>query len=103
MNSLNPEEIVSVLKEEIKDFEMKTDIRETGTVIQVGDGIATVYGLEDAMYGEIILFENNIKGMVQKIERKTVGCILFGSDIGIKEGSKAIRQKRRAEYMLVTL
>lgn len=96
MNSLNPEEIVSVLKEEIKDYEMKTDIRETGTVIQVGDGIATVYGLEDAMYGEIILFENNIKGMVQKIERKTVGCILFGSDIGIKEGSKAIRQKRRA-------
>ena len=70
MNSLNPEEIVSVLKEEIKDFEMKTDIRETGTVIQVGDGIATVYGLEDAMYGEIILFENNIKGMVQKIEEK---------------------------------
>ena len=96
MNSLNPEEIVSVLKEEIKDYEMKTDTRETGTVIQVGDGIATVYGLEDAMYGEIILFENNIKGMVQKIERKTVGCILFGSDIGIKEGSKAIRQKRRA-------
>ena len=96
MNSLKPEEIVSVLKEEINNFEVKTSVKETGTVIQVGDGIATVYGLEDAMYGEIIMFDNDIKGMVQKIERKTVGCILFGSDVGIKEGSQAYRLKRRA-------
>ncbi len=96
MSGLKPDEIVSVLKNEISDFEVKTSVEETGTVIQVGDGIATVYGLENAMYGEIIMFDNNIEGMVQKIERKTVGCILFGSDVCIKEGSQARRLKRRA-------
>lgn len=96
MNSYKPEEIVSVLKEEINQFEVKTDIKETGTVIQVGDGIATVYGLEHAMYGEIIMFDHEITGMVQKIEKKTVGCILFGSDVFIKEGSQAYRLGRRA-------
>ena len=96
MTSFKPEEIVSVLKEEINQFAVKTDVKETGTVIQVGDGIATVYGLENAMYGEIILFDHDIKGMVQKIERKTVGCILFGSDVQIKEGSQAYRTNSRA-------
>ena len=73
MNPLKPEEIVSVLEQEIGNYEVKTDIRETGTVIQVGDGIATVYGLENAMYGEIILFDHEVRGMVQKVERKTGG------------------------------
>src|SRR5699024_4897516 len=85
VNPLKPEEIVSVLEQEIGNYEVKTDIRETGTVIQVGDGIATVYGLENAMYGEIILFDHEVRGMVQKVERKTVGCILFASDVNVKE------------------
>ena len=96
MNPLKPEEIVSVLEQEIGNYEVKTDIRETGTVIQVGDGIATVYGLENAMYGEIILFDHEVRGMVQKVERKTVGCILFASDVNVKEGSQAYRTKQRA-------
>lgn len=100
MSNCKPEEIVSVLKEEINQFEVKTDIKETGTVIQVGDGIATVYGLENAMYGEIILFDHEITGMVQKIEKKTVGCILFGSDVHIKEGSQAYRVGKRAGVMV---
>ena len=96
MSELKLDEISSVLKSEISNFQNKTSIEETGTVIQVGDGIATVYGLENAMYGEIISFDNDIEGMVQKIDRKTVGCILFGSDVYIKEGSQARRLKRRA-------
>ena len=64
---MNPDEIISILKEEIKNYDEISKDQEVGTVISVGDGIATVYGIDHAMYGEIIIFENGLKGMVQDL------------------------------------
>ena len=69
--------------------------RETGNVIWVGDGIATVYGIDHAMYGEIVVFDNGVKGMVQDIRENEIGVILFGRDTGIKEGTKVVRTKKK--------
>ncbi len=96
MASINSEEIISILKEEIENYDMMTETKEVGNVIWVGDGIATVYGIDHAMYGEIVVFENGLKGMVQDIRRNEIGCILFGKDTGIKEGTKVVRTKKRA-------
>ena len=96
MSSISSEEIVSILKSEIENYDLGTTDQETGIVMSVGDGIATIYGIDHAMYGEIITFENGLKGMVQDIRRTQIGCILFGRDTGIKEGSKAIRTGKRA-------
>lgn len=96
MSSISSEEIISILKSEIENFDCETSDKETGTVIWVGDGIATVYGIEHAMYGEIVVFENGVKGMVQDIKRTETGCILFGKDTGIKEGTKVARTGKKA-------
>ena len=96
LSSINSEEIISILKEEIENFDMTTGVREVGNVIWVGDGIATVYGIDHAMYGEIVTFENGVKGMVQDIKRNEIGVIIFGKDMGIKEGTKVVRTKKRA-------
>lgn len=88
--------IISVLREEIKEFEFITSGEEIGTVISVGDGIATIHGLDHAMYGEIVQFECGIKGMIQDIKRSTVGCILFGSENEIFEGSRVRRTHKKA-------
>ena len=90
MGSINSEEIISILKTEIENYDTVCKDQEVGTVIWVGDGIATVYGIEHAMYGEIVIFENGVKGMVQDIKRDQVGCIIFGKDTEIKEGTKII-------------
>ncbi len=96
MSSINSEEIISILKEEIENFDMAIGARDVGTVIWVGDGIATVYGIDHAMYGEIVTFENGVKGMVQDIKRNETGVIIFGKDTGIKEGTKVARTEKMA-------
>lgn len=96
MGSISSDQIISILKSEIEDYDIQARDQETGIVISVGDGIATVYGIDHAMYGEIVIFDNGIKGMVQDIRRDDSGCILFGSDTQIKEGSKVTRTRRRA-------
>ena len=73
-----PEEIVSILKEEISHYEEKTQVSETGTVVQVGDGIATVYGLDDVMYGELLEFENGTRALAMNLETGSVGCAILG-------------------------
>ena len=97
MSTISSEEIISILKSEIENFDLETKDQETGTVIWVGDGIATIHGIEHAMYGEIVLFDNGVKGMVQDIKRDTVGCILLGRDHGIHEGTRVSRTKKRAD------
>ncbi len=87
MSTINPDEIISILKEEIENYDEISKNQEVGTVISVGDGIATVYGIDHAMYGEVVVFENGLKGMVQDIRTNSMGCILFGSDSGIREGA----------------
>ena len=96
MGNINPEGIISVLKSEIEDYENKIQVQEEGTVIQIGDGIATVHGLNHAMYGELVEFENGTRGIVQNLEMKTIGCVLLGSDHGLVEGSKVVRSGKRA-------
>ena len=96
MSSINSDEIISILKSEIGNFDEISKDSEVGTVVTVGDGIATIYGIDHAMYGEIVTFENGLKGMVQDIQKDEIGCILFGSDTGIKEGTKVARTKKKA-------
>ena len=96
MSAISAENIISIIQSEIENFEWEEKDRETGKVIWVGDGIATIYGIEHAMYGEIVVFENGTKGMVQDIRQNEIGCILFGRDTGIKEGTKVVRTKKKA-------
>ncbi|MFQ6930677.1 F0F1 ATP synthase subunit alpha [Eubacterium sp.] len=96
VSAISAENIISIIQSEIENFEWKESDRETGKVIWVGDGIATIYGIEHAMYGEIVVFENGTKGMVQDIRQNEIGCILFGRDTGIKEGTKVVRTKKKA-------
>lgn len=96
MGSINSDEIISVLREEIENFDNMSKDSEVGTVIAVGDGIARIYGIDHAMYGEIVTFETGLKGMVQDIRKDEIGCILFGSDTEIREGTKVSRTGKRA-------
>mgnify|MGYP001000544977 CR=1 FL=1 len=96
MSAINSEEVISILKTEIENFDLEFKEHEVGTVIWVGDGIATIYGIEHAMYGEIVAFENGVKGMVQDVRQNEIGIILFGRDTGIKEGTKVVRTKKKA-------
>ena len=96
MGSISSEEIISILKTEIENYDVVSQDQEVGNVIWVGDGIATVYGIEHAMYGEIVVFENGIRGMVQDIKRDQVGVIILGKDTEIKEGTKVSRTKKKA-------
>ncbi|WP_130861555.1 F0F1 ATP synthase subunit alpha [Bacilliculturomica massiliensis] len=96
MSNIRPEEVISVLRNEILNYEDKTAVAEIGTVIQAGDGIATVYGLTRAMYGELVTFETGVEGIVQSLESKTAGVVLLGSDHGIVEGSRVTRSGKKA-------
>lgn len=96
MSTINSNEIISILKEKIVDFDFSEKSEEVGSVISVGDGIATIYGMEHVMYGEIVVFENGIKGMIQDIKRNQVGCILFGDESEIHEGTKVRRTRKKA-------
>ena len=96
MSAISSQDIISILKEEIENYDFEAKDREIGHVIWVGDGIATVYGIDQAMYGEIVIFENGIRGMVQDIRRDQIGCIILGKDTEIKEGTKVTRTKKKA-------
>ncbi len=91
---INAEEIASVLEKQIEGLDAGIDISEVGEVIQVGDGIARVYGLENAMSSELIEFPNGVFGMALNLEEDNVGCVLFGSVELVKEGDVAKRTGR---------
>ena len=103
MGAISSHDIISILKEEINDFEFEAKDKEVGTVISVGDGIVTVYGIDKAMYGEIVMFENGVKGMVQDVRQSEMGIILFGSDAGISEGTKVTRTEKKAGISVISL
>lgn len=88
--------IISILKSEIENFDLEAKEQEVGTVSYVGDGIANIDGLDHAMYGEIVIFDNGVRGMVQDVRRDEVCCILFGRDTGIREGTRVMRTCKRA-------
>ena len=90
---INASEISALIKEQIKSYRHKIDSNDVGTVISVGDGIANVYGLEKAMLGELLLFPNNVYGMVMNLESDSVGVVLLGNDSLVKEGDLVNRTK----------
>ena len=96
MGAISATDIISIIQGEIENINWDEQSRETGEVIWVGDGIVTVYGIDHAMYGEIVAFENGVKGMVQDVRLNEIGIILFGRDTGIKEGTKVVRTKKKA-------
>jgi len=94
---IRAEEISAIIKEKIKGFDQQVDVKETGSVIQVGDGIAKVYGLDGAMAGEMLEFPGGLYGIALNLEEDNVGAVLMGDDVGIKEGDPVKRTGRIAE------
>ena len=84
--NIKPEEITRIIQKQIESFETRLEMVSTGTVIQVGDGIARVYGLDNCMYAELLEFESGVFGMALNLEPDNVGVVIFGSDTEIKEG-----------------
>ena len=94
MINLKPEEISSIIKEQISKYEDKVESVEEGTVIQVADGIARIYGLKDAIQGELLELPHGVYGMILNLEEDNIGCVLLGSSDEIKEGDPVKRTKR---------
>ena len=87
MADVRPEEISAILKQQLSGFGADTNLEEVGTVLQVGDGIARVYGLNSAQSGELVEFENGVRAIVLNLEEDNVGVVLMGASDGIHEGS----------------
>ncbi len=98
MAAVKPEEVSSVLRKQLAGFDSEVDIYDVGTVLQVGDGIARVYGLTEVMASELVEFPNGVMGMVLNLEEDSVGCVLFGESDKIKEGDSVKRTKRVASF-----
>jgi len=96
MNQVKPDEITSILRKQLSGFENEVEIYDVGTVLQVGDGIAIVYGLSKVMVSELVEFPNDVYGMVLNLEEDSVGCVLFGDSRLVKEGDTVKRTKRVA-------
>jgi len=94
---IKAEEITEIIRKQIKEYDREIDVSETGTVLSVGDGIARIYGLENAMAGELIGFPGEIYGMVLNLEEDNVGVAILGEDVHIKEGDTVKRTNRISE------
>ena len=95
--NLRPEEISSIIKQQIKNYDNKIEMTDTGSVLKVGDGIATIYGLENVMSSELLEFPGEVYGMALNLEEDVVGAVIFGDDSGIKEGDIVKRTGRIVE------
>lgn len=100
MISINPAEISEILKKQLQNFKSETQLEEAGTVLQVGDGIARIYGLSNVESNEMIEFESGIKGIVLNLEEDNVGAVLLGSSEDVKEGDTVKRLKRIVSIMV---
>jgi F-type H+-transporting ATPase subunit alpha len=96
MASIKPAEVSAILKQQLTNFEAKATLNEVGTVLQVGDGIARVYGLSNVQYGELVEFDNGLEGIVLNLEEDNAGVVLLGASTSIKEGSVVKRTERIA-------
>ncbi len=96
MAEIKPAEISAILKKQLSGFSSEASLEEVGTVLEVGDGVARVYGLTNAEYGELVVFENGLEAMVQNLEEDNVGIVLLGAPTGVKEGSTVKRTGRIA-------
>ena len=96
MVEVRPEEISAILRQELSNFKSETELEEVGTVLQVGDGIARIYGLNKVRAGELVEFENGVKAVVLNLEEDNVGVVLMGRSDAIKEGDTVKRTNRIA-------
>jgi F-type H+-transporting ATPase subunit alpha len=96
MAEVNPAEVSAILKQQLSGFEASASLEEVGTVLQIGDGIARVYGLSNAQYGELVQFESGLEGIVLNLEEDNVGVVLLGSSTEVKEGATVKRTQRIA-------
>ena len=96
MATIKPAEVSAILKEQLSNFDGDSSLNEVGTVLQVGDGIARVFGLENVEYGELVEFDGGLEGIVLNLEEDNVGVVLLGMDTNIKEGSSVKRTERIA-------
>ena len=95
--AFRPEEVSSIIQTQLQKANVSLEMESVGTILQVGDGIARIWGLEDAMAGELLEFPGNVIGMVLNLEQDNVGAVLFGSDTGIKEGDTVKRTGKVAQ------
>ncbi|MBI9070432.1 MAG: F0F1 ATP synthase subunit alpha [Melioribacteraceae bacterium] len=98
MAEVRPDEVSAILRKQLSGFDSEVDVYDVGTVLQVGDGIARVYGLSQVMVSELVEFPNNVMGMVLNLEEDSVGCVLFGESRLVKEGDSVKRTKRLASF-----
>ena len=96
MAAIKPAEVSAILKQQLTNFDANASLAEVGSVLQVGDGIARVYGLSNVQYGELVEFENGLEGIVLNLEEDNVGVVLLGASTSIKEGSTVKRTERIA-------
>ena len=96
MADIKPAEISAILKKQLSDFNAGASLEEVGTVLEVGDGVARVYGLTNAEYGELVVLENGLEAMVQNLEEDNVGIVLLGPSTGVKEGATVKKTGRIA-------
>lgn len=94
MAEINPAEVSAILKQQLANFDTQTNVEEVGTVLQIGDGIALVYGLENVQYGELVKFESGIEGIVLNLAEDNVGVALLGESKRVKEGDTVRRTER---------
>jgi F-type H+/Na+-transporting ATPase subunit alpha len=93
MAEVRPSEVSAILREQLSNFRSEAELEEIGTVLQVGDGVARIYGLTNAQAGELLIFENGIKALALNLEEDNVGAVIFGETAGIKEGD-SVRSTR---------
>ena len=91
---MNPEEITAIIKDQIKNYNVDLNVDDVGTVIEVGDGIAHIHGLDKAMAGELLDFGHDIYGLVLNLEQDNVGAVILGGDTKIEEGDEVKRTGR---------
>src|SRR5690554_260786 len=93
MADVRPSEVSAILREQLSNFRSESELEEVGTVLQVGDGVARIYGLTNAQAGEILEFENGVKALALNLEEDNVGAVLFGDTAEIKEGDTVKRTR----------
>src|SRR3982074_3547617 len=97
MPEIKPDEISAILRQQLSNFKVSTDLEEVGTVLQVGDGIARVYGLSNVSSGELVEFENGVRAIALNLEEDNVGVVLMGDSGEIKEGGTVRRTGKIAQ------
>ena len=91
MSNIRPDEVSSIIRDQLSNFKSESELEEVGTILQVGDGVARIYGLSNAKAGELLEFDGGVKGLVLNLEEDNVGAVLMGDSSNIKEGDTVKR------------